>query len=366
MKELKFQLSTALLTIATVAAVVAAGINFEQRIQFHGLAEDGAIWADRQGGVQAEHVRPRSGAAVAGIHNGDWLLSINGEPVKRALDVTRILVRVGTWTRASYHLRRGKEFDASVITEEVARDRAVTYQYLVGCAYLIIGLFVYFRRGSALKATHFYVLCLASFVSLCFHYTGQLNNFDKFIYLGNVVAGLVASTVFLHFCLTFPEPRGWFEKRYRRALLYVPAALLSLVCIGFYSETLKAAISPIELNWMLNRLLELFKAVPYLAGGIAVSLAYRKPEDPIVRKQLKWLRNGTFCAMLPYTVFYVVPYVLGAVPSGNLRLAVLSVVLLPLSLAYAIVRYRLMDVDILFRRGYAYTLATICVLAGFS
>jgi PAS domain S-box-containing protein len=69
--------------------------------------------------------------------------------------------------------------------------------------------------------------------------------------------------------------------------------------------------------------------------------------------------------MLPYTVFYVLPYALGAVPSGNLRLAVLSVVLLPLSLAYAIVRYRLMDVDILFRRGYAYTLATICVLAGF-
>ncbi len=39
--------------------------------------------------------------------------------------------------------------------------------------------------------------------------------------------------------------------------------------------------------------------------------------------------------------------------------------LIPLTLAYAIVRYRLMDVDILFRRGYAYTLATLCVLAGF-
>ena len=38
--------------------------------------------------------------------------------------------------------------------------------------------------------------------------------------------------------------------------------------------------------------------------------------------------------------------------------------LIPLTLAYAIVRYRLMDVDILFRRGYAYTLATLCVLAG--
>jgi PAS domain S-box-containing protein len=365
MKELKFQLSTALLTIVTVAAVVAAAINFEQRIQFHGLAEDGAIWVDRQDAVEALHVRPRSGAAVAGIHSGDWLLSINGEPVHEALDVTRILVRVGTWTKANYHLRRGKEFDAIVITEEVARDRAVMYQYLVGCVYLIIGLFVYFRRGSAQQASHFYVLCLTSFIFLAFHYTGQLNNLDKVIYLGNFVAGAVAPIVFLHFCLTFPEPNGWFRSRYRLALLYLPSALLTLIYIGFSSQTLKASVSPIELNWMLNRVWVLFTVVPYLLGGVAVSVAYRKAEDPIVRKQLKWLRNGTFCAMLPYTLFYVLPYALGAVPSGNLRLAVLSVVLLPLSLAYAIVRYRLMDVDILFRRGYAYTLATICVLAGF-
>ena len=48
-----------------------------------------------------------------------------------------------------------------------------------------------------------------------------------------------------------------------------------------------------------------------------------------------------------------------------MKLSVLSLVLIPLTLAYAIVRYRLMDVDILFRRGYAYTLATICVLAAF-
>src|ERR1022692_2381582 len=48
-----------------------------------------------------------------------------------------------------------------------------------------------------------------------------------------------------------------------------------------------------------------------------------------------------------------------------MKMSVLSVVLIPLTLAYSIVRYRLMDVDIIFRRGYAYTLATLCVLAAF-
>ena len=48
-----------------------------------------------------------------------------------------------------------------------------------------------------------------------------------------------------------------------------------------------------------------------------------------------------------------------------MKYAVLTLPLIPLTLAYAIARYRLMDVDIIFRRGYAYTLATLCVLAGF-
>ena len=172
--------------------------------------------------------------------------------------------------------------------------------------------------------------------------------------------------MFLHFCLTFPEPRGWFREALRGGRCSTcPRRCCSLVYVGFSSGALKAAVPPLELNWLLDRIWVVFAVAPYLLGGLAVSLAYRKAEDPIVRKQLKWLRNGTFCGMLPYTALYVLPYAFGAIPNENLRLSVLSVVLLPLTLAYAIVRYRLMDVDILFRRGYAYTLATICVLAGF-
>jgi len=80
---------------------------------------------------------------------------------------------------------------------------------------------------------------------------------------------------------------------------------------------------------------------------------------------LQWLRNGTFAGILPFALFYALPYLLGFIPTPLMKASVLSLQLIPLSLAYAIVRYRLMDVDILFRRGYAYTLATVCVLAAF-
>ena len=48
-----------------------------------------------------------------------------------------------------------------------------------------------------------------------------------------------------------------------------------------------------------------------------------------------------------------------------MNLAVLSLPLIPLTWAYAILRYRLMDVDIIFQEGYVYTLATLCVVGVF-
>jgi signal transduction histidine kinase len=364
-QELKFQLSTAILTILTIAAAVSAVINFQQQHKFR-LADDGAVWVDRGHRVEALHIDPDGPAAKAGLKNGDTLLKIAGAATQRAIDVPQILARVGAWNKADYTAsRNGVEFKAAVYVREEPLDSAMSYQYMVGAAYLLIGLFVYFRRGSAHKARHFYVFCLASFILCSFHYTGKLNGFDKVIYFCNVAAGLLAPTVFLHFCLTFPEPRRWFRSKTRVALLYLPPTLLYLLWLGVTSGTLEIGISPLELRWILDRIWQPSLVLPYLLGALVLSLDYRKAEDPIVRQQLKWLRNGTFCGILPFTVLYVAPYALGMIPNQYMRLSVLSLALIPLTLAYAIARYRLMDVDILFRRGYAYTLATVCVLAAF-
>jgi len=361
LQELKFQLSTAILTILTVAAAISASINFTQQWSFH-LPDDGVTWVDRAGTVQALRVVPDSGGANAGLRAGDVLRKINALPIANALYVPQALATIGVWNKADYLVaRKGVEFKTSVIVAAVPRDPAVTYQYLVGVAYLIIGLFVYFRRGAAQKARHFYIFCLASFIFSCFHYTGKLNGFDAVILFGNVAAGLLAPTLFLHFCLTFAGQR----RKLTLVSLYIPAAALMLFYIGCSSGVLKLNMPLVEVREMFDRIWMLFLAAMYLIGAVALSLEYKHAEDPIVRQQLKWLRNGAFCGILPFALFYVLPYSLGMIPNWYMKMSVLSLTLVPLTLAYAIARYRLMDVDILFRRGYAYTLATLCVLAGF-
>jgi hypothetical protein len=364
LQELKFQLSTAILTILTLAAGVGAVVNFGQYNKFH-LPDDGIVWVDRAGGVEAVWVAPGT-QGTSGIHPGDRLLRIQGTLIHRELDVPQILARLGAWTRTTYTVEHaGVPVEATVIVGESPRNPAVFYLDALALVYLLIGLFVYYRRGSAQKAQHFYILCLTSFAAYSFHYTGNLDIFDTLVYFVNVAAGLFAPTIFLHFSLTFPERRKWFQKPVHVVLIYLPATLLTSLILAVSTGTLKTAIPEVDLRWLLDRAWVLIPPVLYVLGAYIFNAEYRRTEDPIVRQQLKWLRNGAVCGVLPYGLFYAVPYAIGAVPSYYQALSVLSMVLIPLTLAYAIVRYRLMDVDILFRRGYAYTLATICVAAAF-
>jgi len=376
LQELKFQVSTAVLTVISIAAIAAAVVNFQQLHRFR-LADDGVTWVDSSeidsgrknsspARIEAYRVAPGSGADHAGLRRGDTLVRINGVELHKALDVPQILATVGAWNHADYSILRGNvPVKAKVIIGEAAHDSAVDFQYLVGSAYLAIGLFVFFRRGSAQQARHFFLFCLVSFIFSCFHYTGKLNAFDKVIYWGNLIAGWLAPTLFLHFCLTFPQPRRWFRNGFHAPLLYLPGVLFTLCFIAITSGFVHVEMPLVQVSWYLDRVWMALLTSLYLVSGLALALEYRRADDAILRQQLKWLRNGTFCGLLPFAILYAIPFAAGVVPSPIMHMAVLSLPLIPLTLAYAIVRYRLMDVDVIFRRGYAYTLATLCVLAAF-
>jgi signal transduction histidine kinase len=375
MTDLKDQIGSALMVILTATLVVCAVLNYQQQDLFR-LPDDGVKWTDyldasapdKSISVIAMYVEPGGPADQAGIRLGDELLRIGGRlnkpgiPIRQATDVPQVLKPVGAWGAAEYVLNRnGVEITAKVIVSDASADQALLYQYAVGAAYLVIGLFLFFRRNRAPHALHFYLLCLSSFVLHTFHFTGKLNNFDTSIYLGNVIAGMIAPALFLHFCLTFPEPRhGW--TRWKAISVYLPAVSLIALQLGVTSGVVRTALPEVELRWLLDRVWLLIYCISYCLGAVLLHLSYRRTDDPIIRQQIKWLRNGTLAGMVPFTLFYAAPYVAGIVPTPEMRLVVLFLVLIPVTWAYAILRYRLMDVDIIFQQGYVYLLSTLAVL----
>lgn len=375
MKDLKAQIGNALLVILTVTLVVCAVLSYQRQDLFR-LPDDGVTWTDhldpsspdKSISVIAMYVQPGGPADQAGIRFGDELIRIGGrlsKPgvlIRQATDVPRVLKPVGAWGAAEYVLNRdGVEFTAKVIVSDATADQALLYQYAVGAAYLVIGLFLFIRRNRAPHSLHFFLLCLSSFVLHTFHFTAKLDGFDTFIYLGNVTAGMLAPALFLHFCLTFPEPRpGW--TRWKAISVYFPAISLIALQLGVTSELVRTALPDVMLRWLVDRVWLLVYCGSYCLGAVLLHLSYRRTDDTIIRQQIKWLRNGTLAGICPFIACYAAPFVAGIVPTPEMRLAVLFLVLIPVTWAYAILRYRLMDVDIIFQQGYVYLLSTLAVL----
>lgn len=361
---LPFRFTTVFLALLSLTLVVFGILNFEQR-RVYQLPDDGVSWVDTKGGVTAWLVAPDSPAERAGIAQGDKLEAVNGVPIKRALDATREIFRTGVWAQARYELaRNGQPFQSTIVVAPQSNQSSLRhYLELVGLIYLLIGTFILVRRWTAPKSLHFYVFCLASFVLYTFSYTGKLNLFDGTIYWLNVLAWILQPALFLHFCLSFPERPEYLRARPVRAVfIYLPGALLLavhlLVATGFLFWSLPLLLT----RYRLDRLELFYLAGYFILGAVWLRRSFLRAEVPLVKQQLKWVSRGAFVAIMPFALLYVVPYFLGFIPAPWMKLSTLSLIILPLTFGYAIVRYRLMDVDIIFQRGIAYTLATAAMV----
>jgi two-component system, NtrC family, sensor kinase len=349
------------LAALTAAAFIFAILNFQQSSRFVS-SDDGVTWKDTANGVMALRVAADSPGARAAIKSGDIVESLNGRPIRRATDVTRILWRVGPWAEIQYGIKRsGESFETALVTEPQHNPSSIeNYLRVTASLYLFIGLFIFVRRWNAPRAIHFYVFCLASFILYSFHYTGKLNAFDWIIYWGNVVATYLQPALLVHFALVFPERRGKLWPKLA-AVYSVPATLLVLyvlVARGMldFAPTLASRdlLGTIDIVYVGCYFL--------MAAGIFLGSYLRAPSG-VLRQQLKWVTAGTFAGILPFFLLYVLPRTVDAVPQPWMKLSALSLALIPLSFGYAIIRYRLMDVDIIFKRGLAYTFATAGVVA---
>jgi PAS domain S-box-containing protein len=347
-----------LLFLLTVAAVVFAGINFNAEWKFV-VPDDGVWWVENGGRLTADRVDPGGPGARSGIKPGDQLVSINGEDVQTMPGLERQLYRNGVWSKASYSLlRQTVPLDSSVIL--VPAERSLNnWLRLIALIYLSIGLYVLLRRWTAPGSTHFYIFCLVSFIAYSFKYTGKLNDFDWTIYWGNIAAGVLQPALFLHFVLVFPEKREIIRKHpWLLALVYLPAAIL----FAAHLTAMRVLQASERLRWNLDRMEMSYASLFFLAAAGLLWHSYRHASTTILRQQLKWVTRGTILAIVPYTLFYVTPYLMGSLPGPTMKVSALSLALLPLTFGYAIFRYRLMDVDLIFKRGVVYTLAAAIVV----
>ncbi len=379
MKSAVLTTQTWVLLIAASLLVALGALNFSQRLSHPSPPTDGISWVEKHGRFVAQAIDPNSTTGRAGIMGllpGDQLIAISEDggrayQVEHLSDVQIYLERAGAGGHLTYLIERpsnseeSRFFNSDIYTDNVSHwTPHEIYINFIGLVYLFVGFFVLFKQGGrAPYALHFAALCLAAFVFHFYHPTGTYEGFDKLIALLDDAALILFAPLLVHLCAIYPVRYHLSNNRHwLAALLYAPAALLlTITALIYYPPPHLPAFSTNFVGAVFKTIFVHFW-LALIAGACLLVYTFVRSGSTVVRQQLKWVVWGSMLAITPFSLLYAIGYVFGTgADSWWTDVAVLPLILIPLTFGNSVVRYRLMDVDIVVRRAAVYALTTIAI-----
>jgi PAS domain S-box-containing protein len=225
----------------------------------------------------------------------------------------------------------------------------------VGLFTLLVGGSVRLRRPRDQATLHFFWICVAFFGVFTFSFTGPLDRLDWVFYWGDAVAFAVLPPLLLHFTLVFPDRRERSLADWIVPAAYVPGfaiAITRIVAVARATANGPAFSRSLD---TLDRLEHAYLFVCAAAAVLVLARTFRTITSATGRRQLRWIAWGTTLGAGPFAFGYALPWALGFDPPASLQLLAIPLGLVPLTFASAIVRYRLRDVEVIIKRGLAYS-----------
>ena len=362
-KEIGLWIRLSLQGAVVIALLCLAAANIAVRASWTEM-EDGVLWTISGDEVVASAVAPGSPAERAALRPGDVLLAIDGQPVESPGDVVAALHASSRGDALSYTvLRLDSQQLVTVRVSDIPSGSRPLYYALaaVGIFTLLVGGSVRLRRPDNQATLHFFWLCVAFFGVLALSYSGRLDTLDRVFYWGDAVSRLLLPPLFLHFALMFPDrPDAWARSESGRSmlpLLYLPALLLGGAHVaavargGVQGEALTTVLMLVDRGELL------YLGGSLVAGLFVMTRALRRVRSVTARRQLRWIVWGTALGALPFVGGYALPYAFGVEPVRGTEFTAILLALVPLAFASAIVRYRLMDVEVIIKRALVYAAA---------
>jgi serine phosphatase RsbU (regulator of sigma subunit) len=346
-------------------------------------------------GIEVRATVPDSPAEKAGIKPGECIQGIGKRIVKSSSDASAQLRRHRIGEKVTYLVRNGpcpaqpraeaagelREVRVQLSSERLG-GRTYLYAVVIGFLFYLIGLFVFVRVPQDRSARIFFLLCVLFLVFfVCRLRPASYWWIDVFVQNTGTVSLFLLPAVFLHFFLVFPRPkRLHFAKadewsgdppaRWKVGLQDFLSASAGLLYMLY-------AIPPFVFLYDVFRQMQgekvtVLSGAPlsswvllgdYLILGLA-ALAHSAftLEESRERRQAFHVFVGTIFGTVPFVLFFIVlPSAFGI--DEYAFYGIIPMILIPLTFAYAIVRFQMLNVRVIVRRTFLYA-ATTAVLLG--
>lgn len=293
----------------------------------------------------------------AGLRFPDQVLAANGRPVRSIRELDGVVQAVPVGDPITYTIARG----GAILEVPVPSMRFTLgdflaifgVYFLAGIVYLLIGLIVLVLKPDTRASWAFFTACclLSVYYLTSFGLAGPHHGFVFVFLLGSTFVFAAG----VHLSFVFPEPARWVGRR--PALVYLPYG----VAAAIFTALLATYPGPVFVG--LYKLVLLCLVAALLALLTSALLAYLTSPSPLARQRAKVVLFGLALA-LPIPALAGVGSYFGVTLAGLQILnnfSALPVSIFPASIAYAIARHNLFDVDVYIKRAVGYALMTAIV-----
>jgi hypothetical protein len=186
-----------------------------------------------------------------------------------------------------------------------------------------------------------------------FHSLLPLVLYIPLTFLLSTVFGNFSVMALLPFVLRFPDDRlTGFSRTFDRWMWLVIAGAFAAYCYEWYSYFAGGITVPFA------GLLDTWLPLLSFALATRILIGKFKHATPQVRQRFGFLAIGLVISFVAYAVYYV-----PGVPFAVAQVIGYAVIFMPLSVAYAVLRHRVIDVNFVLNRALAYGLLSIFVIA---
>ena len=340
---------------------------------------DGVVLeADQWGTLSVREVVPGSGADLAGILPGDRIVGIDRTVLSSSTQAGRILARHAIGDEVPYLLRRGEgleEVRGVHLGRRFIGSATYFFACLLGFAFFGVTFFV-LRKQPEQRAAQIFHLVGALFLLflVCRLRPASYGWIDGLVLEAGALALLLLPACFLHFFLVFPRPIALrpaagepdFARRRRQWLLLLVSLYLLPLVVFVTALVLwnRAGVAPRLITgapeaswWVLG--------IYMLVGLATLARNARATSDPRQRRGIALVFAGSLFGLLPFLSLAVArPAWLHSEPQAFALLGPLALV--PLTFAFAIIRFGLLDIRVMVRRSLVYSMVTVGVAAVYS
>jgi len=351
---------SALVAMVVLVAGLTVGLAFVSLARKVESFQRAGLDSQRSGGaLLVRSVEPGGAAAAAGLRPGDRVLTADGRAAASISQPDKALAR-GEFPHALVVQRGDSDIHQVMLGKpRLAIDWKYLFLALVGFLYLAIGFFT-LARDRAPATRVFWGICLSSFAVDVITRAGPHDALWRAFWVAEDFYRALLPPLLLHFFLVFPAPllrRRWI------ALLYLPGlAYLALQEAPFFLSSL----DPTRTFVLAERLWLVLFAVYGAAVVVRLLALLRKTRaEAEAEKQVRWIALGLVVGLSPFLILSVVPEALGVATPWLSKVGILPLVLIPLAFSYAILKWRLWDVEIFVREALATTAAVLLCGATF-